>query len=336
MKVRAPAKLILSGEHAVVYGKPALAIAVNRYAEAEACAQLAPLISFDLSDLAYQQVFRFASLDKLKDRLKQKYRRFLRGEFNIREVLKKPVELTQFALSLFFDVIKVRPSQGVKIKVKSDIPMGCGLGSSAAIILAVIHVLDQHLNLSLCKELLFRLALEAENLQHGYSSGLDLQVSQQGGCLFIQEGLVQSRPLPQTHFYLINTGTPLSSTGECVSQAETVFRHSSIGEDFAAVTQDMDRALQSQDKKSFQEAVQHNHQLLIDIGVVPERVQSFAAEVEAAGGAVKICGAGAVRGDQAGAVLAILDELSTLADLCSRYHYSLIPISAEPRGVHVI
>ena len=52
MKVLAPGKLILSGEHAVVYGKPALAMAVNRYVTVTASPQLLPFISFDLSDLA--------------------------------------------------------------------------------------------------------------------------------------------------------------------------------------------------------------------------------------------------------------------------------------------
>ncbi len=336
MKVRAPGKLILSGEHAAVYGKPALALAVNRYAQVQATAQLAPIISFDLGDLAYQQALRFASLDRLKDRIKQKYRRFLRGEFKIRQVLKKPMELAQFALSLFFEVLNVRPTQGVKIKVQSDIPMGCGMGSSAAIILSVIHALAQHLNLTLSPEVFFRMALEVENLQHGYSSGLDLQVSQRGGCLFMQEGEVLARPLPRLPFYLVNTGTPESSTGECVSQAGPFFRGGSLGEDFAAVTAAMDQALQAEDSAAFHAAVRGNHQLLNKIGVVPERVNQFIREVEALQGAAKICGAGSVRGGRAGIVMGVVEDLSAFTELCGRYRYALIPALAEERGVHVV
>lgn len=336
MKVRAPGKLILSGEHAAVYGKPALAIAVNRYAEAEAISQLTPIMSFDLGDLAYQQALRFASLDRLKERIKNKYRRFLRGEFSIRQVLKKPVELAQFAFSLFFEVLNLRPNQGVKIKVRSDIPIGCGMGSSAAIILSVIHVLSRHLDLTLPPETLFRMALEVENLQHGYSSGLDLRISQQGGCLLMREGEIETRALPELPFYLINSGSPLSSTGECVSRVEPHFRRSSIGEDFAAVTGMMDRALQARHPRDFRDSIRRNHELLRELGVVPERVQRFIAEVEQNGGAAKICGAGSVAGDQGGVVLGVSDDVAALTDICARYRYSLIPAVVEKRGVHVV
>src|SRR5258707_1274959 len=117
MKVLAPGKLILSGEHAVVYGHPALAMAVNRYVTAMATPQTAPHVSFDLSDLSYQQRFSVTALHSLKDRLKRKYQRFISGDFKIRDVLQKPVELAQVAFSLFFEVLNIKLTQGIQIRV---------------------------------------------------------------------------------------------------------------------------------------------------------------------------------------------------------------------------
>lgn len=336
MKVRAPGKLILSGEHAIVHGLPALAMAVNRYAEAQASAQRLPIVSFDCSDLAYSQALRFAALERLKGRIKEKYHRFLRGEFKIRRVLQKPMELAQFALSLFFEVLNVSPAHGVKIKLQSDIPMSCGMGSSAATILAVIHAIAYHLELSLPEELFFRLGLETENLQHGRSSGLDLRISQQGGCFLLRDNQMIVRPIPSFPFYLVNTGIPHSSTGECVASVADFFKQSRLRDDFAFVTEKMDQALQNNAYSAFQEMVRHNHQLLVEIGVVPEKVQGFIAALEKIGAAAKICGAGAVAGDRAGIVLVVTTDVSTLIKLCSHYHYNLLPVTAEARGVHVV
>lgn len=336
MKVRAPGKLILSGEHAIVYGRPALAMAVNRYAEAQTTAQRAPFISFDFGDLAYQQALRFATLDRLKERIKQKYRLFLRGEFKIRDVVQKPVELAQFALSLFFEILNVRPKHGLKIKVQSDIPMGCGMGSSAAIILSIIHAIAHHLELDLSPELFYRLGLEAENMQHGRSSGLDLKISQRGGCLLVKDGQVFPRSVPQIPLYLINTGTPASTTGECVAAAERFFDDQHLADDFAAVTDAMDQAIQANNDKAFHDAIQQNHRLLVSIGVVPEKVQQFIAEINNSSGAAKICGAGSIVGDNAGVVMAAIDDVAILTEHCARYRYSLLPVTAEARGVHVV
>lgn len=335
MKVHAPGKLILSGEHAVVYGKPALAMAVNRYAVATAMPQLLPFISFSLSDLAYERKLTLTALHQLKSRIKQKYRRFIAGEFKIRDVLQKPVELAQFVFSLVYETLNLKLTQGIKICVQSDIPIGCGMGSSAATVLSIAHAIAHHLHRELSSELIYRLGLEAENMQHGHSSGLDLRVSLHGGCILLEDGEMYSRAIPTLPMYLVNTGTPDAGTGECVDAVAHHFKTSQIGDDFAAVTHQMDQALQDNNLLNVQHAIHENHRLLSYIGVVPQRVQQFIADVEAIQGAAKVCGAGTVLGEKAGVVWVLADDLNALTQLCERYHYPLLPVSGESRGVHV-
>lgn len=336
MKVHAPGKLILSGEHAVVYGKPALAMAVNRYVTASATPQLLPLVSFDLSDLAYEHGLTLAALSRLKSRIKQNYQRFVRGDFKIRDVLQKPVELAQFAFSLFLETVNLTLPHGVRIRIQSDIPIGCGMGSSAATVLSIVHAIARHLNVEIEPEIFFRLGLEAENMQHGYSSGLDLQISLQGGCILMSEGKILKRQIPELPFYLVNTGAPKTTTGECVAQAAAHFKTGQIAEDFAAVTCAMDQALQVNNRVAVQHAIHANHRLLVNIGVVPAPVQQFIAAIEQQSGAAKICGAGAVAGEKAGVILVMTEDVAALVELCAQYHYSLLPISGEARGVHVV
>jgi mevalonate kinase len=336
MKVFAPGKLILSGEHAVVYGKPALAMAVNRYVTATVSRQFLPFVSFDLSDLAYHDRLTLMALKRLKSRIKEKYQRFVHGDFKIRDVLHKPVELAQFALTLFFEMLNINLIRGIKVHVRSDIPMGCGMGSSAATVLSIVHALAHHLEITLTPDIFYRLGLEAEKMQHGYSSGLDLRVSLQGGCLYMSEGEIQQRSIPTFPMYLINTGTPESSTGDCVEYAAPIFKTTLIGDDFANVTDAMDAAIQKNNHLEIMQAIRANHLLLDKIGVVPEHVKNFISEVEKLGGAAKVCGAGSVSGNQAGMVMVMTENLSTLTSLCSRYQYDIVPVAGEERGVHVI
>lgn len=336
MKVYAPGKLILSGEHSVVYGQPALAMAVNRYATATISRELLPQISFHLSDLAHRSRLSFGNLQDLKKRLKQKYQRFMRGEYTIRQVLHKPFELAQVAFSIFAESFNFSLPHGVKIHVQSDIPIGCGMGSSAATILCVMHAVAKYLKVPISDETLYQLALEAENLQHGQSSGLDLKVAMQGGCVYIADNALQARSLPELPMYLINTGTPESSTGECVQHAASFFKSNQLSDDFANVTNAMDVALQQQAYSKAQEAIRYNHQLLSAIEVVPKKVQAFITDMEQVGGAGKICGSGAVRGDQGGAVLVMIEDKTHLNDMCEKYGYELISIAGESRGVYAL
>lgn len=336
MKVLAPGKLILSGEHSVVYGHSALAMAINRYVTVTATPQLAPHVSFDLSDLDYQRRLSLSTLEALKNRIKAKYQRFVTGDFKIREVLQKPVELAQVAFSLFFEVVNIKLTQGIKIRVQSTIPIGCGMGSSAATVLSIVHAIANHLEMKLPPETFLQLGIKAENMQHGYSSGLDLRVSLYGGCLYIKNGETFSRSVPLMPMYLVNTGLPKTSTGECVEAAAPYFKNSRIGDDFSAVTDSMDIAFQANSLNSVIHSVQANHNLLVQINVVPTVVQKFISDIQYIGGAAKICGAGAISGNEAGVVLVITEDELALEKLCAQYNYSLLPIAGESRGVHII
>jgi mevalonate kinase len=334
MKVFAPGKLILSGEHSVVYGKPALAMAVNRYVMATAKREDSKLISFDLSDLSYAGRFSFSSLEQLKNRIKQKYHHFMHGDFKIREVLQKPFELAQFALSLCLEMLNIKLTEGMQIHVESTIPIGCGMGSSAATILSIIYAITKHLGVNLPTETFLRLALEAENAQHGISSGLDLRVSLYGGCVYLNNKILQSRPIPTFPMYLVNTGTPESNTGECVTRVAPHFLKGGIGDDFAAITDAMDALLRT-GVNDFKKLIRANHELLVEIGVVPLKIQKFIHDIEQMDGGAKICGAGAVTGNNAGMVLIAADDVPALHAICQKYSYEILPIAVESRGVHV-
>lgn len=336
MKVYAPGKLILSGEHAVVHGQPALAMAVNRYAVATVARGLLPKISLHLSDLSHSSHLTLQDLISIKDRVKRKYQRFVRGEYHIRDVLKKPFELVQAALGIVAGQQNITLPDGMKIQVTSDIPIGSGMGSSAASILCVMKAASLQLNIPVSLDILYQMALEAENLQHGNSSGLDLRVSLNGGCLYVHGSQMMAREVPSSTLYLVQTGVPRSSTGECVNQVKPLFASAELCDQFAAVTNKMDEALQSHSESGWREAVRENHQLLVRIGVVPARVQQFITDVESAAAAAKICGAGAVSGDQAGIVMVLTQDEAALSALCRRYGYELIPVKGESRGLHVV
>src|SRR3989344_4590821 len=93
---RAPGKLIISGEHAVVHGAPALAMAVQQYATTTVSRHLASSILFDLFNLKYKKSHTIERLRKIKHRLQNAYLEFQNGHCQIREVLEKPFELLQY------------------------------------------------------------------------------------------------------------------------------------------------------------------------------------------------------------------------------------------------
>lgn len=330
----APGKIILSGEHSVLCGEPALALAVDRYAKASVIDHSTPAtVVFDLLNLKHHKDTTIKALRKLKSRLSEDYHLFLRGERGIKDVLKLPHELSHFALSNFLERFNRYSDAAIHLKTESTIPMGCGMGSSAAMILAVKFALAHHFKEDIDKEHLFQLALETENLQHGYSSGLDLRVSLQGGALEYHQGSFQPLTIPEWPLYSVNTGSPDSSTGECVMQSQKLFETTSLAAEIGVVTKALKIAIEQKDFNDFQTSLRSNHQLLVALGVVPIVVQAFIQDLESHGLAAKVCGAGSIRGDKAGIVL-IASEQDPHA-YCQRFGYKAEKITGDLRGLRL-
>lgn len=334
MKAIAPGKLILSGEHAVVYGKPAIAMAIDRCAVFELTPQAGELISFDLPGGEAGDSFTLLALRDLKRRVENKYHEFLRGDVGIREVLAMPADLFRFAFINALDGLHRKLDSGLVCKLRSSIPVGCGMGSSAATVLSEIRAIGHYLRVEFKPDWYYEYSLDAEKLQHGRPSGVDSYISLHGGCARFQQGQARPVSLPRMKMFMVQTGIPESTTGECVMEVERNFRNSEIWSEFEAVTNAFEDALRTNNLQKAHGLVRENNRLLCAIGVVPARVQQFIAEIESWGGSAKVCGAGSVAGERGGIVLVLADTAPS--ELCANYGYTVSPVRGDPLGTRIV
>ncbi len=334
MKAIAPGKLILSGEHSVVYGKPALAMAIDRSVVATIEDSDSGEVAFDLPDISERDSFTLLALQDFKRRALNNYHLFLNGKMGIRDVLHKPIDLFKFGFITVLDGLHRSLDSGIVIKLKSNLPVGSGLGSSAASVLSELRALGHYLRVDFKPEWYYEFSLEAEKLQHGHPSGVDSYISLYGGCAAFQDGQARSVPLPRMKMYLVETGAPETTTGECVVQVKEQFQNDMIWKDFETVTTEVEKAVRENNSALMRSLLKENHRLLCRIGVVPQKVQQFVADVETAGGAAKICGAGSIRGQSGGVVLVLADFMPVA--LAEKYGYKISPVRGDPLGTRIV
>lgn len=326
-----PGKIIFSGEHAVLYGCLAIATAVDRYVTIKV--SRATDQSIELVGIGSKSILPVNKLTSLTAKLRQRYNEFTQGQRPIVAVLDNPQELIYFILGQINHLFPQPFKTGLRIEVISQIPIGCGLGSSAAVTLAMLGAINTLEDLSLSEKNVFDLALEAENLQHGYSSGLDLEVCYRGGGVRYTQQETAHFTFSPFPYYLINTGTPKSSTGECVMAVRSFFEQDHRKAHFQQMAEALSKGLEEGDAENIKAIIRCNTALLEEIGVVPLRIQKFIRQIESKGGAAKICGAGSISGDSAGGVLVIMDEPPK--ELCEAYGYSILPMKTSAQGLRV-
>ena len=331
-----PAKLILSGEHAVLYQCPALSMAINLHTHCWTTFRknTSPTITIELCDFNQTHTLSLTEYRQQATQIEQRYQAFLQGKTTIQTVLSHPIDLVICTLHHFEQAFALNTGSW-QFKIQSETPIGRGLGSSAAVILSLLgSLIKQHQQKVSSTEQL-SLAQQIEAYQHGQSSGID-------PATLIQAGLLQyqtDQPIqpiispPFFNAWLIDTGKPDSATGECVMAVKSQHQNNMVlWQAFRTTTKAIATAIQQNDVQTLQQGVRQNHQLLIQIGVVPNHIQHFISALQTQyHAAAKICGAGSISGNHAGVVLCLSD--TPPLELCQRYGYPCHPIALQSQGI---
>ncbi len=307
-------KVILSGEHSVVYGAPAIAVNIPLFITGK-------IQSSDQIAVTFQKQTKIFLQHELLEQyrsLNQKYEAFLNGHFKITAVLTSEWDLIVYLLGLWLTLYPEKNHFHLTIALE-QFPLGCGLGGSAAIITLVLKSLSSFFLQKFDTAFWFKFAQQAENLQHGKSSGLDLWVSFHEKACWFQNHQFKSFTY-QPDFTMINTGKPQSSTGECVTAvAQTLKRYLP---QFTRTTTALYNALLKH--TVFNQLISQNHQLLVALGVVPEKIQQFISTVETLGGYGKITGAGSLKGEAGGIVIVWNVPQKLLIPLVQNFGYTIL------------
>ena len=255
--VSAPGKLILMGEHAVVYGRPALVAAIDLRLTARLSPSSREGVFLDLPGLGHDEELSWPALRAYARAARESWEGYARqpASESFRKVRgEDPAHVVKVALGEAAGFLESRgqtleePGSGLRLRIDSDLPVGSGFGSSAATAVAVTAAClafgtspprpsagpflpspspqpgergEETYTLSDIE----RLALEAERRQHGLPSGVDGATVLHGGVLWARRspagGVEIERIAVRSpllgRLRVYDTGTPAEPTGAVVA-----------------------------------------------------------------------------------------------------------------------
>jgi mevalonate kinase len=278
----APAKIILFGEHFVVYGEPAIVVAIDKRARAEAERRQDGRLRFQSANLntsCYFEngVFKVEQGDAKEARLKF-----------------EPVKLAvEKVLAVYGRNV------GLDIKIDSAIPVAAGLGSSAAVVASVTAAVAALLELEFSKQDIFRVAYEAEKVVHGTPSGVDPAIATFGGALLFQvdTGFKPLEVKTDIPMVIGDTGVERSTRIQVEKVHETMESYPQITDLLKKAAREIVlraiTALQESDLETLGRLMNINHALLYGIGASDESLEWLANAARKAGAlGAKLTGAG--------------------------------------------
>ncbi|EJN59183.1 mevalonate kinase [Halogranum rubrum] len=293
----APGKVYLFGEHAVVYGEPAVPCAIERRAT----------VTVDPRD---DDVVRVVAEDLSLNGFAVEYS----GSTDEHPDVDVPTPLVEAAMGYVDAAVDQArdaadaPDAGFDITVESEIPLGAGLGSSAAVVVAGIDAATRALDVELSPREIADRAYQAEHeVQDGQASRADTFASAMGGAVRVEGDDCQPIDAPSLPFVVGFDGGS-GDTGKLVAgvralrdrydfAAQTVETIGDIVREGEALLADADaEAGADPDEElleSLGELMNFNHGLLEALGVSSRSLDSlvWAARSGDAYGA-KLTGAG--------------------------------------------
>lgn len=306
MAASAPGKLILFGEHAVVFGEPALSTAINLRAEVYARPHTAWLADG-------------ASLDE------PRYR-YVRAA-----------------------IAKAKSAGPLWLEVRSMLPSGAGLGSSAAVTVAALGTLHGMVG-SLDPKTIAREAFEVEHEVQGRASPIDTSTATAGGGLLVlpeprdyllwtiehdtRRWYLHRTALPPMEFVVGNTGIS-AATGPLVAAVKELVdrdpRAADAIREIGQITLDGVRAFRRKDLSEAGRLMDRNHGLLNELGVGHPMLDRLVAAARKTSYGAKLTGAGG-----GGSIVALSDRPSETADAIRAAGGKAYVVRSDPDGVKIL
>lgn len=265
----APGKVILLGEHAVVYGQPALACPVMLETVVRLTAQPGPL---SLSLPTQQEPSLLAALQ----------------DGRLRAALERAFALFEL------------PLEGVYLELRSQLPMGRGLGSSAALSIALLRALAELTGKSLSQQGLLEAGLALETCFHGTPSGLDHTCAALAAPLLFTRSPWSITPMrlkAQAWLLLMDSGGERSTAALVAKVRENLTREPDLYgpslERIGGLVRVGAQALEAGDWQTLGHSMNENQRELATLGVSTPRLEQLTEQARAAGAlGAKLTGAG--------------------------------------------
>lgn len=350
--VSAPAKLHLIGEHTVVYGAPAILAAINKRCTITISEKTVNSIEI-IAGTAQKKIISVERILQITREGRRLWDQGIKnGNFSsLQRFLADPCIYPLLVIGETLEQFNVKQIRGFSLRVSSDIPIGSGMGSSAALAVAIAGAVSMFVRRkkSLDKQAIFEIAFRSEQKMHGNPSGGDIAACLYGGLLWFQKINNKRNIIPlhrirvptlNNNLYVVHTGRPEESTGVMVGNVKAFKEGNQKSFEKICASQEnlvalYKTALEKDDVEGSVKWLQQSEKNLELLGVVSSQTKKLIRSIEKADGVAKISGAGGSR-NASGILLVYTTEKNRIEKCIQKSKFSLEQVQFDSVGLQVI